>query len=122
VWWLLLIRFFGGWGIVWPFGTQSQVQRQMSAKSLDDAKWAIALNGIVRFPLTLIYCMVGVALVSFAEEHGCFPGNEELSVNCDLEVPSFFLSFLRLLPSFVSFLPSFNSWSETLTLPQQAPH
>jgi hypothetical protein len=77
-----------------PTHNKSQVQRQMSAKSLDDAKWAIVLNGIVRFPLTLVYCMLGVSLLSFAEERGCYPGDDDdRNASCDLEpddlVPEF---------------------------------
>lgn len=39
---------------------QSQVQRELSVKSLDDARKSLVLNAILRFPVVLLYCVMGV--------------------------------------------------------------
>jgi len=41
---------------------QSQVQRELSTATLDDTKKSLFFNGFVRFPLTLLYMMLGLAL------------------------------------------------------------
>jgi SSS family solute:Na+ symporter len=40
---------------------QSQVQRELSAPTIRDTKRAMVLNGLARFPLTLLYLCLGVA-------------------------------------------------------------
>lgn len=41
---------------------QSQVQRQLSATDVAGAQRALLFNGLVRFPLTLAYCALGLAV------------------------------------------------------------
>jgi SSS family solute:Na+ symporter len=41
---------------------QSQVQRQLSARSTEDARRALAFNAFFRFPLTLMYAAMGLAV------------------------------------------------------------
>jgi SSS family solute:Na+ symporter len=41
---------------------QSQVQRQLAAPDVKDAQRALLLNGLARFPLTLLYCGLGLAV------------------------------------------------------------
>ncbi|MEM1141882.1 MAG: sodium/solute symporter [Pseudomonadota bacterium] len=44
------------------YGTdQSQVQRELSAPTLADTKKALVFNGLARFPLTLLYLLLGIA-------------------------------------------------------------
>jgi SSS family solute:Na+ symporter len=44
------------------YGTdQSQVQRELSAPTIRDTKRAMVLNGLARFPLTLLYLSLGAA-------------------------------------------------------------
>lgn len=43
---------------------QSQVQRQLSAPSVAEAGKALALNALARFPLTLLYAALGLALAA----------------------------------------------------------
>ncbi len=43
---------------------QSQVQRQLAAGSVADAQRLLLFNGIVRFPLTLLYAALGLALAA----------------------------------------------------------
>lgn len=48
------------------YGTdQSQVQRLLSANSLDTVKKTILFNGLLRFPVTLSYCIMGLVLGTF---------------------------------------------------------
>ncbi|MBE0546558.1 MAG: sodium transporter, partial [Rubrivivax sp.] len=41
---------------------QSQVQRQLAAPDVKSAQRALLLNGLARFPLTLLYCGLGLAV------------------------------------------------------------
>jgi SSS family solute:Na+ symporter len=43
---------------------QSQVQRQLSAASVADARRALMFNAVARFPLTLLYALLGLALAA----------------------------------------------------------
>lgn len=54
---------FGGFFLYASYyGTdQSQVQRGLSARSVDEAKKALMLNGLARFPLTVLYLLLGIA-------------------------------------------------------------
>lgn len=51
---------------------QSQVQRQLSTNSIDTTNRALFLNGILRFPLVMLYCMVGVGIGVYAMNHPAF--------------------------------------------------
>jgi SSS family transporter len=57
---------FGGFFLYMSYyGTdQSQVQRGLSVKSVDAAKKSLILNGVARFPLTLLYVLLGIAALS----------------------------------------------------------
>ncbi len=81
---------------------QSQVQRELSSKDVDTTNMALFLNGLLRFPLVLSYCLLGVAIGAYATAHPEFiellPGhqvmvNDELreSPNYTLAVPVFIL-------------------------------
>ena len=43
---------------------QSQVQRELCARSQNDGQKILFINGIARFPIVLLYCMVGVGNAS----------------------------------------------------------
>ena len=51
---------------------QSQVQRQLSAPSVADARRALLFNALARFPLTLLYALLGLLLA------GVWAGSAEL--------------------------------------------
>jgi SSS family solute:Na+ symporter len=72
-----LPMLFGGLFLyVSYYGTnQTQVQRQLSTGSMDDAFMSLFVNGIARFPVVLGYCFVGVAIGAFAATHGNFLGS-----------------------------------------------
>ncbi len=78
---------------------QTQVQRGLSTRDVDSANMALFLNGLLRFPLTLTYCLIGVAIGAYLVQNPGFleylvdPSTGE--VNYNLAVPSF---CLRVLP------------------------
>jgi len=78
---------------------QSQVQRVLCANSIAQSKKALFLNGLLRFPLVLLYCMVGVAIGSYALQTPDFiatlplNGNEP---NYNLVVPQYILQSLPI--------------------------
>jgi len=51
---------------------QTQVQRELSTRSVDDTNMSLFLNGILRFPLVITYCLVGVALAAFLIKNPSF--------------------------------------------------
>lgn len=51
---------------------QSQVQRQLCAASQDDAQKVLLINGFLRFPLVLLYCLIGAGLAVYATTHPDF--------------------------------------------------
>ncbi|WP_231757473.1 sodium:solute symporter [Microbulbifer elongatus] len=48
---------------------QSQVQRQLSTRNIDATNNALLINGVLRFPLVFLYCLVGVGIAVFAARH-----------------------------------------------------
>ena len=48
---------------------QSQVQRTLSTNGIDASNQALFLNGLLRFPLVLLYCLVGVGIGAFASQN-----------------------------------------------------
>lgn len=76
------------------YGTdQSQVQRLLSANSLATVRKTLFFNGILRFPITLSYCIMGLVLGTFAltnpEFKSLIPADKP-----DLLVPIFIRDFL----------------------------
>lgn len=45
---------------------QSQAQRLLAARDADATRRILALNGVLRFPLVLAYCLVGLGLAAYA--------------------------------------------------------
>ena len=77
---------------------QSQVQRELCARSQNDGQKILFINGIVRFPIVLLYCMVGVGIGAFASSNPNFLENIPTSngiQNFNLAVPIF---LMRELP------------------------
>lgn len=55
------------------YGTdQSQVQRLLSASSLKTMRQTLVCNGLMRFPITFAYCIMGLVLGTFAMSEGAF--------------------------------------------------
>jgi SSS family solute:Na+ symporter len=74
---------------------QTQAQRELSSRSVDDTKQALFLDGMLRFPLVVSYCFLGVCLGAYAVVHPGFvaglPLNESGTANYNLAVPIFVL-------------------------------
>jgi len=74
---------------------QTQAQRELSTRSVDDTRQALFLDGMLRFPLVVSYCFLGVCLGAYAMVHPGFvaglPLNETGSANYNLAVPIFVL-------------------------------
>lgn len=72
---------------------QTQVQRQLSTKSIDDTNMALFLNGLLRFPIVLGYCFMGVAIGAFAHINSSFlsalPTREVIENGVIQHVPNF---------------------------------
>jgi len=76
------------------YGTdQSQVQRLLSANSLSTVKKTILFNGILRFPLTLSYCIMGLVLGTFAIQTPDFISQVPAD-KPDLMIPIFIRDYL----------------------------
>ena len=112
--WALL---FGGFFLyVSYYGCdQSQIQRELSARSEDEAKKSLMFNGVVRFVLVVAYLSMGLIIGSFA-----FQNEEFMNLipkdKVDYMVPIFVLNYLphgligfivvALLAAFMSSLDS----------------
>lgn len=72
---------------------QSQVQRELSTKSVDDTNHSLFLNGVLRFPLVLTYSLLGVAIGAYALKNPEFisslPLTEAGDPNYNMSVPMF---------------------------------
>ena len=76
---------------------QSQMQRELSVRNVDDGNHSLFFNGIVRFPLVLLYCMVGVGIAVYAQNEPEFINMLPASrgtPNYNLAVPVFILQQL----------------------------
>ncbi|MCA0891949.1 sodium:solute symporter [Microbulbifer agarilyticus] len=51
---------------------QSQVQRHLSTRNIDATNNALLINGVLRFPLVFLYCLVGVGIGVYAAQHPAF--------------------------------------------------
>jgi hypothetical protein len=74
---------------------QTQAQRELSTRSVDDTNRALFLDGMLRFPLVLSYCFLGLCLSAYALMHPEFvsglPVTEIGEPNYNLAVPVFVL-------------------------------
>jgi SSS family solute:Na+ symporter len=76
---------------------QTQVQRELSSKDLDDTNMSLFVNGIFRFPLVLTYIFLGTALMAYIAKHPEFLNllkTSDGSIEYNLAVPTFVLQHL----------------------------
>jgi len=76
---------------------QSQVQRELCAQNVDDANRSLLFNGFMRFPLVLLYCLVGVGVAAYAVANPEFVQSLPLNgdePNYNLAVPHYMLEHL----------------------------
>jgi SSS family solute:Na+ symporter len=76
------------------YGTdQTQVQRELSSKNIDDTNRSLMLNGMMRFPLVLTYCFLGVCIGAYMVKNPEFidmlPVKDDGTRNYNLSVPTF---------------------------------
>jgi SSS family transporter len=76
------------------YGTdQTQAQRILSAKDLPTVRQLLLFNGLLRFPITLAYCLGGLILGTFALTNAEF-GAKVLGGRPDLMIPVFITDYL----------------------------
>jgi len=76
---------------------QSQVQRELCCRNLDDGNWALFINGLLRFPVVLLYCLVGVGIGVYAMQEPSFVDSipaDAAGPNYNLAVPLFMIQQL----------------------------
>jgi len=76
---------------------QSQVQRMLCAKSVAQGRMALVINGLLRFPVVLLYCFLGVGIGVYAATNTEFIGLLPLNgdkPNFNLAVPLYMLEQL----------------------------
>jgi SSS family transporter len=74
---------------------QTQAQRELSTRNVNDTRRALFFDGMLRFPLVASYCFLGVCLGAYAVSHPGFvvelPPADNGSPNYNLAVPIFVL-------------------------------
>jgi SSS family transporter len=72
---------------------QTQVQRELSTKSVDDTNWSLYINGVLRFPLVLTYSFLGICIAAYAIKNEAFiyslPTTDNGTPNYNMSVPMF---------------------------------
>jgi SSS family transporter len=86
---------FGGFFLYTAYyGTdQSQVQRELSARSIEDSKRSLYFNGFARFPLTLLYVMMGITVGTLYLQDSSLQASVAAS-SADYLIPQFILAYL----------------------------
>ncbi len=51
---------------------QTQIQRELSSRSVEHSRISLFLGGLLRFPLVLLYCILGVCLAAYIQLHPGF--------------------------------------------------
>lgn len=72
---------------------QTQAQRALSAKNTQNLRYMILANGVVRFPITLLYCLSGLIVGTLAMSDSTFLAKIP-SDNPDWMMPVFILNYL----------------------------
>ena len=73
---------------------QIQAQRVLAAESEEATERVLLLNGLLRFPLVLLYCLLGLALAAYAAQSDLvqqLPGAENGAPNFNLVFPVYVL-------------------------------
>lgn len=91
--------FFGGFFLyISYYGCdQSQIQRELCAKSQLSGQNILFINGLLRFPLVLLYCFIGIGLGAYAQIDQNFLTSLPLihnEPNYNLAVPFFIIQNL----------------------------
>jgi SSS family solute:Na+ symporter len=74
---------------------QSQAQRVLAARSTEDTRRVLLYNGVLRFPIVLLYCLLGLALAAYATVDEGFipslPSQQSGQPNFNLAYPIYVL-------------------------------
>ena len=93
----LLPMMFGGFVLYVSYYAcdQTQAQRSLSAKSLGDIRRLLIANAVLRFPVTLLYCITGLAVGVIAS------GNSAFMALIPVDSPDYLMPFfiLEYLPN-----------------------
>ena len=73
---------------------QSQAQRELSAPTLDDTKRSLILNGLARFPMTMLYLVLGLAMGAVYLKLPEFKAIVDAHDKADFLVPEFIVTQL----------------------------
>ena len=86
-------QFFGGFFLLASYYgcDQTQTQRELSASSLDETRKSLVFNGFFRFPLSLLYAGIGLALGAYVATHPEFVGRVEALGKVDYVLPLFIM-------------------------------
>lgn len=75
---------------------QTQVQRELSSRSIDDTNMSLFINGLLRFPLVLTYCFLGICIAAYATKNPEFiqslPVTDKGTPNFNMSVPIFVIN------------------------------
>ncbi len=72
---------------------QSETQRLLTAKNAKEAQKALLINGILRFPLVITYCFIGILMIPFLNMHPDFM-NIIREKPPDFLIPTFLLHYM----------------------------
>ena len=78
---------------------QSQMQKALCAKNQNEGQKVFFLNGIFRFPLVLLYCLIGVGIGSYSQINADFISSlpkQDGIPNFNLAVPIFLIDNLPI--------------------------
>ena len=73
---------------------QSQTQRELSAATLAATRKSLVFNGFFRFPLTLLYILIGLSIGAYAVEHSQFVSAVNSMGKVDYMVPVFIMNVI----------------------------
>lgn len=73
---------------------QSQAQRLMSTPSAKSSRNSLLINGIIRFPIVLSYCALGLLLAAFVINNPDFITSNNIDKDSNYLVPVFIIKYL----------------------------
>ncbi len=73
---------------------QSQVQRELSARSLTDSRKSLLVNAFLRYPLVLLYCILGLIIGYVALQNPEFLQKVQSYGRVDYMIPVFITDYL----------------------------
>lgn len=75
---------------------QSQTQRELSAPTLDDTKKSLFFNGFFRFPLTILYMIMGILIGAYIVKNADFGAQVQGAVSA-LKKPDIMLPYFMMV-------------------------